>query len=151
VEYSEGVFLGYRHFDRDSVKPLFPFGYGLSYTTFAYHNLKVSPVSGNLNQPVIVSFDLKDTGNREGAEVAQVYVGDTHASVPRPVKELKGFARIELRPGESRHVSIELNRRAFSFYDVKRKDWSAEPGQFGILVGSSSDKIELQGVFTLQP
>jgi beta-glucosidase len=151
VEYSEGVFLGYRHFDRDGVKPLFPFGYGLSYTTFAYHNLKVSPSAGNLNQPVIVSFDLENTGHREGAEVAQVYIGDTHASVPRPVKELKGFARVELKPGESRHVSIALDRRAFSFYDEKKKDWSAEPGQFGILVGASSDLIELQGTFTIQP
>jgi len=151
VEYSEGVFLGYRHFDRDRVRPLFPFGYGLSYTTFAYHNLKVSPRAGNLNQPVIVSFDMENTGHHDGAEIAQVYVGDAHASVPRPVKELKGFARIELKPGESRHVSVALDRRAFSFYDVKKKDWSAEPGQYEILVGSSSDKIELQGAFTLQP
>jgi beta-glucosidase len=151
VEYSEGVFLGYRHFDRAGVKPLFPFGYGLSYTTFVYSNLKLSPSAGNLNQPVTVSFDLKNTGKREAAEVAQVYVGDAHASVPRPVKELKGFARIQLKPGESRHVTVTLDRRAFSFYDVKKKDWSAEPGQFGILVGSSSQKIELQGAFTLQP
>jgi beta-glucosidase len=151
LEYTEGVFLGYRHFDRDGVKPLFPFGYGLSYTTFAYHNLKVSPVTGKLNQPVIVSFDVENTGHRDGAEIAQVYVGDTHASVPRPVKELKGFARIELKPGESRHVSVALDRRAFSFYDVKQKDWSAEPGRFDILVGGSSEKIELQGAFTLQP
>jgi beta-glucosidase len=151
LEYTEGVFLGYRHFDRDGVKPLFPFGYGLSYTTFAYHNLKVSPVTGKLNQPVIVSFDVENTGHRDGAEIAQVYVGDTHASVPRPVKELKGFARIELEPGESRHVSVALDRRAFSFYDVKQKDWSAEPGRFDILVGGSSDKIDLKGAFTLQP
>jgi beta-glucosidase len=151
VEYSEGVFLGYRHFDRDGVKPLFPFGYGLSYTTFAYHNLKVSPGTGNLDGPVTVSFDLQNTGHHGGAEVAQIYVGDAHSSVPRPVKELKGFARIELKPGESRHVSVALDRRAFSFYDVKKKDWSAEPGPFSVLVGGSSDKIELRGAFTLQP
>ena len=151
VDYSEGVFVGYRHYDRATVKPLFPFGYGLSYTTFAYSNLKVSPGAGNLNQPVTVTFDLKNTGKREAAEVAQVYVGDTHASVPRPVKELKGFARVQLKPGESRRVSVTLDRRAFSFYDVKKKDWSAESGQFGILVGSSSQKIELQGAFNLQP
>jgi beta-glucosidase len=151
VEYSEGVFLGYRHFDRASVKPLFPFGYGLSYTTFAYSNLKVSPDTGNLSQPVTVSFDLRNTGKREGAEVAQVYVGDTHATAPRPVKELKGFTRVQLKPGESRHVVVTLDRRAFSFYDVNKKDWSAEPGRFGILVGSSSQKVELQGAFTLQP
>ena len=151
VDYSEGVFVGYRHYDRATVKPLFPFGYGLSYTTFTYSNLKVSPGAGNLNQPVTVTFDLKNTGKREAAEVAQVYVGDTHASVPRPVKELKGFARVQLKPGESRRVSVTLDRRAFSFYDVKKKDWSAESGQFGILVGSSSQKIELQGAFNLQP
>ena len=151
VEYSEGVFLGYRHFDRASVKPLFPFGYGLSYTTFAYSNLKVSTATGNLDQPITVSFDLKNTGKREAAEVSQVYVGDTHASVPRPVKELKAFARTELKAGESRHVVVTLDRRAFSFYDVRKKDWTAEPGQFGILVGSSSQKVELQGAFTLQP
>ncbi len=151
VEYSEGVFLGYRHFDRGGVKPLFPFGYGLSYTTFAYHNLKVSPDTGNLNEPVTVSFDLENTGHYEGAEVAQVYVSDNHARVPRPVKELKGFTRIELRPGESKHVSVALDRRAFSYYDVQKKDWSADPGSFGILVGSSSAKIALQGTFVLAP
>ena len=151
VEYSEGVFLGYRHFDRGGVKPLFPFGYGLSYTTFAYHNLKVSPDTGNLNEPVTVSFDLENTGHYEGAEVAQVYVSDNHARVPRPVKELKGFVRIELKPSESSHVSVALDRRAFSYYDTLKKNWSADPGSFGILVGSSSDTIELQGTFVLAP
>jgi len=151
VEYSEGVFLGYRHFDRGGVKPLFPFGYGLSYTTFTYHNLKVSPDTGNLNEPVTVSFDLENTGHYEGAEVAQVYVSDNHARVPRPVKELKGFARTELKPGESRHVSVALDRRAFSYYDERKKGWNVDPGSFGILVGSSSDKIELQGTFALAP
>ena len=151
VEYSEGVFLGYRHFDRAGVKPLFPFGYGLSYTTFAYHNLKVSPDTGNLNEPVIVSFDVENTGHYGGAEVAQLYVSDNHARVPRPRKELKGFARVELKPGESKHVSVALDRRAFSYYDVLKKNWNADPGSFGILVGSSSDKIELQGTFVLAP
>jgi beta-glucosidase len=151
VEYSEGVFLGYRHFDLAGVKPLFPFGYGLSYTTFAYHNLKVSPDAGNLNESVIVSFDVENTGHYGGAEVAQLYVSDNHARVPRPLKELKGFARVELKPGESRHVRVALDRRAFSYYDVLKKNWNADPGSFGILVGSSSDKIELQGTFVLAP
>lgn len=151
VEYSEGVFLGYRHFDRGAVRPLFPFGFGLSYTTFAYHNLKVSPDTGNLNEPVTVSFDLENTGPYEGAEVAQVYVSDNHARVPRPVKELKGFARIELKPGESKRVRVTLDRRAFSYYDVPKRNWNADPGSFGILVGSSSDKIELQRTFVLAP
>lgn len=149
VQYAEGVFVGYRYYDRSATKPLFPFGFGLSYTTFAYSNLSVSPQRGNLNEPVTVSFDVKNSGHKEGAEVAELYVGDSHASVPRPVKELKGFAKVNLKPGESTRISLKLDRRAFSFYDVGKKGWSAEPGDFAILVGSSSDKIELQGKFSL--
>jgi beta-glucosidase len=149
VRYSEGVFVGYRHFDRSTTKPLFAFGYGLSYTTFVYSNLSVAPNGGSLSQPVIVSFDMTNTGHREGAEVAQLYVGDPHASVPRPVKELKGFARVNLKPRETKHVTIRLDRRSFSFYDVNKKDWNAEPGEFLLLVGASSDDIRLKGSFTL--
>ncbi len=149
VQYSEGVFVGYRYFDRSATKPLFAFGYGLSYSTFAYSKLAVTPQTGNLNEPVSVSFDVKNTGRREAAEVAELYVGDSHASVPRPVKELKAFAKVSLKPGETRRVTLMLERRAFSFYDVQKKDWNAEPGDFEILVGSSSDNIQLQGKFTL--
>jgi len=149
VQYSEGVFLGYRHFDRSETKPLFAFGYGLSYTTFAYSKLEVTPQTGNLSQPVTVSFDVKNTGNRAAAEVAELYVGDSHASVPRPVKELKAFAKVNLKPGETKRVTLTLDRRAFSFYDVKTKDWIAEPGDFTILVGSSSDNIQLRSKFIL--
>ncbi|MGA9978430.1 MAG: glycoside hydrolase family 3 C-terminal domain-containing protein, partial [Candidatus Sulfotelmatobacter sp.] len=148
VQYSEGVFVGYRYFDRSPTKPLFAFGYGLSYSTFAYSKLAVTPQTGNLNEPVSVSFDVKNTGRREAAEVAELYVGDSHASVPRPVKELKAFAKVSLKPGETRRVTLMLERRAFSFYDVQKKDWNAEPGDFEILVGSSSDNIQLQGKFT---
>ena len=151
VKYSEGVFLGYRGYDKSGVKPMFPFGYGLSYTTFAYKDISVSPAQGGLNQPVKVSFDVTNTGKRQGAEVAELYVGDSHAKVPRPAKELKGFARIELKPGETRRVTIELNRRAFSYYDVDRKDWTAAPGKFEILAGPSSDKLPLQATFTSEP
>ena len=149
VKYSEGVFLGYRHFDRSETKPLFAFGYGLSYTTFDYNTLSITPGSANVSEPVEVSFTVKNTGPREAAEIAELYVGDTHASVPRPVKELKGFARIDLKPGEARRVTLSLDRRAFSFYDVNRKDWNAEPGDFTILVGSASNDIRLRGTFTL--
>jgi beta-glucosidase len=149
VPYSEGVFVGYRHFDRANVKPLFAFGYGLSYTTFEYSKLSVTPTRSQLNEPVTVSFDLKNTGPREGAEVAELYVGAAHPSVPRPIKELKGFARVNLKPGETRHVSIMLDRRAFAFYDVNRKDWNAESGDFSVLVGASSDDVRLRGTFTL--
>jgi beta-glucosidase len=150
LQYTEGVFLGYRHYDKAGIKPAFAFGHGLSYTTFSYSNLGVTPESGNLAQPVSVSFDLTNTGSREGAEVAQVYVGDTHASVPRPVKELKGFTKVNLKPGEKRRVTVTLDRRAFSFYDVKKKDWSAEPGDFRIFVRGSSADTPLTGTFKLQ-
>jgi beta-glucosidase len=149
VRYSEGVFMGYRHFDRSETKPLFAFGYGLSYTTFGYGKLSVSPQTGDLNEPVTVSFDVKNTGHRDGAEVAELYVGNPAASVPRPVKELKGFAKVRLKPGESKRVTLKLDRRAFSFYDIKMGDWRAEAGDFTILVGGSSDNIQLRAKFTL--
>lgn len=149
VAYTEGVFLGYRHFDKAGIKPLFPFGSGLSYTTFGYKNLSVSP-SNSGDSVATVSFDVTNTGNRAGAEVAQVYVGDLHASVPRPLKELKGFARVQLAPSEIKHVSLQLDRRAFSYYDVKSHRWKADPGDFDVLVGRSAGQIELTGKFTLR-
>lgn len=149
VKYEEGVFVGYRHFDRSQVKSLFPFGFGLSYTKFQYTDLTVAPSSSDLNGPVIVSFNIKNIGQREGAEIAQLYVGDSHSSVPRPVKELKGFAKVNLLPGESKRVTLQLDRRAFSFFDEKMHEWRAEPGEFAILVGSSSAKMELQGKYIL--
>jgi beta-glucosidase len=149
VAYSEGVFLGYRQFDRPNArtKPLFPFGFGLSYTTFHYSNLQVAPGTGDA--VATVSFDVKNTGTRQGAEVAELYVGDKHSHIERPVKELKGFAKVDLKPGETRTVRLTLDRRAFSYFDPKLHRWTAEPGDFSILVGSSSAKIELEGKFTL--
>jgi beta-glucosidase len=147
VTYTEGVFVGYRGYEKSGVKPLFPFGYGLSYTTFAYKNLAVSPASASGN--VEVHFDVTNTGNRAGAEVAQVYVGDRHSSVPRPVKELKGFAKVSLGAGETRQVSVSLDRRAFAYYDVKKHDWAVEPGDFDVYVGRSSAQIELTGKVAL--
>src|SRR6202040_621769 len=114
--------------------PLFAFGYGLSYTTFGYSNLSVTPNRGALSEAITVSFDVRNTGHREGAEVAELYVGDSHASVPRPVKELKGFAKVQLKPGETKRVTISLDQRAFSYYDVSMSAWKAEPGDFSILV-----------------
>jgi beta-glucosidase len=152
VEYSEGVFVGYRGYEKNNTKPLFAFGHGLSYTTFKYSNLKVSPVAGSATEGsrYEVSFDVKNTGTREGADVAQVYVGDSHAKVPRPPKELKGFSKVSLRPGESRRVTITLDRRALSYYDVGAKAWRAEPGDFDVLVGRSSAEIELRGKLKLE-
>src|SRR6266849_4436800 len=160
VTYKEGVFLGYRHFDKSPTKPLFPFGYGLSYTRFKYSNLAISPdvMKPGVTKPdgmkeagtVTVSFDVSNTGEREGSEVAEVYVGDRHASVPRPIKELKGLAKIHLMPGETRRASVTLDRRALSFYDVNSKQWKAESGDFDIYVASSAEQINLQGKLTLQ-
>jgi beta-glucosidase len=152
VKYSEGVFVGYRHFDHDNMKPLFPFGYGLSYTTFAYKNLTVSPTTAAFAQgPVTVTFDVTNTGSHAAAEVAQLYVGDTHSSVPRPPKELKGFSKVELRPGETKRVSIQLEFRALAYYDVKSHNWTADPGLFDIYVGRSDADIQLQGKLNYQP
>jgi beta-glucosidase len=150
VKYSEGVFVGYRHYDKAATQPAFPFGYGLSYTTFKYRNLSVTPQSGDLSSPVVVAFDVTNTGSRDGAEVAELYIGDSHARVPRPVKELKAFSKVDLKPGETRHIQLSLDRRAFSYYNVDKKDWTAEPGDFAILVGGSSDNTPLRGSFTLK-
>jgi beta-glucosidase len=149
VEYKEGVFVGYRHFDKSGSKPLFPFGYGLSYTSFAYKDLKVSR-SATSNDQVLVEFDVTNTGSRAGADVAQVYVGDGHAPVPTPVKELKGFSKVDLNPGESKHVQIALDRRAFSYYDVKDHKWALAPGDFDVFVARSAAEIELAGKVALQ-
>ncbi len=149
VEYTEGAFVGYRGYDRSAIKPMFPFGFGLSYTSFQYSHLTVTPDSTDSADSVVVSFEVKNTGGRAGAEVAEVYVGDAHAPVPRPVKELKGFAKVSLGPGEAKAVTLHLNRRSFSYYDAGRKEWIAAPSDFAILVGSSSEQIELKGNFHL--
>jgi beta-glucosidase len=146
IVYRERLFVGYRGYEHNGTKPLFPFGYGLSYTAFAYRNLSLARAGNNIT----VSFDITNTGKREGDEVAQVYVGDKHANVPRPAKELKGFAKIHLRPGEARHVAVKLDRRAFSYYDVNLKQWHIDPGEFDILVGQSAEQIELHGKLMLK-
>lgn len=150
VKYSEGVFLGYRHFDKSGIKPLFPFGHGLSYTTFEYSNLKITPAKVSGIAPVTVAFDIKNTGERAGAEVAQVYVGDGHSKVERPVKELKGFSKVVLKPGESKHVTVALDRRAFSYFDQEKNAWTIDPGDFTVLVGSSSQLIRFSGKVNVQ-
>ena len=143
VVYKEGVFVGYRGYEKNRTKPLFPFGHGLSYTTFSYSKLSVTPGS-SMDGKVTIAFDVTNTGKREGADVAQVYVGDTHAKVPRPAKELKGFSKVFLKPGETKHLSVALDRRAFAYYDASAKEWRAEPGDYDILVGRSSEQIELR-------
>jgi beta-glucosidase len=150
LAYREGIFLGYRHFDKTGRKPLFPFGHGLSYTTFKYGGLTISPETMREDSPVTVSFDVTNTGRRTGAEVAELYVGDGHARVVRPPKELKGFAKVSLEPGETRRVQIALDRRALSYFDAGSRQWRADPGPFDVLVGPSSQKIELRGTVVLK-
>ena len=151
VLYGEGIFVGYRHYDAREIEPLFPFGHGLSYTSFKYSNLKVSPAKARAGDKIKVSVDVKNTGKVPGKEVVQVYVSDIVSSVPRPPKELKAFKKVALSPGETKTVAFTLTKEVLSFYDVKLKDWAAEPGDFEILVGSSSRDIRAKGKFTLLP
>lgn len=140
VKYKEGVFVGYRGYEKNHAQPRFPFGYGLSYTTFRFSNLQASPTA--------VSLDVTNTGQREGAAVPQVYIGEEHPKLPRPEKELKGFAKVNLKPGETQHVTIPLDDRSFSYYDVAAKEWKADPGTYNVMVGSSVEDIELRGTIT---
>lgn len=149
VLYGEGIFVGYRHYDARKIAPLFPFGHGLSYTTFAYKNLAVTPVA-TTDGNVTVTVDIENTGAREGKEVVQLYIADAASSLPRPPEELKGFKKVALAPGEKKTVVFELNRRSLSFFDPSKNQWVAEPGKFEALVGSSSRDIRLKGSFVLQ-
>ncbi len=155
VEYKEGVFVGYRGYERDNLKPLFPFGYGLSYTTFEYRDLEIVPNAleekGERASEAgfEVSFEVVNTGDLAGSEVAQLYVGSAGSDIQRPSKELRGFVKVALRPGERKRVSINLDRRAFCYYEVREKRWKIEPGEVKILVGRSSEQIELQGTIRL--
>ncbi len=150
VTLSDGVFTGYRHQDVRGTDPRFPFGFGLSYTSFIYENLRLSAKTAKTGDSVTVTVDVVNNGPRAGAEVVQVYVRDVEASVPRPVKELKGFAKVQLEPGERKPVTIELLPRAFAFYDVARHDWHAEPGEFELLVGASSRDIRATATLQLE-
>ena len=141
VVYKEGIFVGYRGYEHNKTKPLFPFGYGLSYTNFKYSNLKSDERQ--------VSFDVTNTGKLAGDAVPQVYIAAENSSVPRSVKELKGFSRVTVEPGKTRRVTVPLNSRAFAYYDVGQKQWRADKGDYDVLVGSSSEQIDLTGKITL--
>ena len=146
VAYTEGVFVGYRHYDARQVEPLFPFGFGLSYTAFDYGDVTAhSDDEGN----VVVNVSVANVGDRAGIETVQVYVGDVESSVPRPPQELKGFARVDLAPGATEEVTITLDRRAFAFWDIDGHEWRVEPGDFELRVGSSSRDIKGTTTVTL--
>lgn len=146
VTYSEGLLVGYRWFDTKKIAPQFPFGFGLSYTTFAYSHLKLIPGNGT-NELVTAQFDLKNTGSRAGAEVAELYVHQDHPGLPRPEKELKGFKKVLLEPGEQQTISIPLGKTAFAYYNPDKTSWIMEPDDFQISVGSSSLNLPLTGSF----
>jgi beta-glucosidase len=141
-EYKEGVFVGYRWYEAKKIEPLYPFGFGLSYTKFEYSNLKIFGLPGK--NSFAITFNIKNIGNVDGAEIAQLYVQDIESSVPRPVKELKAFKKIVVKPGETVNVSMHLNNVDFAYWNVKTNGWTVEPGKFNILVGSSSKNILLK-------
>lgn len=149
VEYKEGIFVGYRYYDKKAMDVLFPFGYGLSYTNFEYSNLKISKNEIDDTEKVTVSVNIKNIGDVFGKEIVQLYIRDKESSVTRPEKELKGFEKIGLEPGEEKEVTFILNKRSFAYYNVDLGDWHVESGEFEILIGKSSREIVLKEVITV--
>ena len=169
IAYSEGLYVGYRGYEKSKIKPLYAFGHGLSYTEFGFSNLKIKPsaqnddnsltkVSLSESKPEVdnenhdladVSFTVTNSGKRAGAEVAQLYVGQENPTVDRPIKELKGFKRVYLQPGESETVTLPLNLRSFAYWDEATQKWIALPGTYKVSVGAASDDIKLKGQFSL--
>jgi beta-glucosidase len=149
VHYGEGIFVGYRYYDKKEVPPLFPFGHGLSYTKFSYSNLVLSSAQVPADEEILICVDVENQGFRAGKEVVQLYIQDVASSLMRPEKELKAFAKVRLEPGQRKTVTFEVGGDALSFYDPARQCWVAEPGEFKVLVGSSSKDIRLVGGFTL--
>jgi len=145
VVYGEGLFVGYRYYDKKEMAPLFPFGFGLSYTTFEYSNLRLNREKFNIADGLTATMDVKNTGKRTGQEVVQIYVRDVRSSLVRPQKELKKFFKIVIKPGETITVTTYLDKEAFWFYDPAQSAWITQPGEFEILVGSSSQDIRLSG------
>ena len=151
VDYAEGIYVGYRYFDKQKIEPVFPFGYGLSYTKFDYSDLKVSPKEASSGEQIKVSVKVHNSGSRTGAEVVELYIHDGHSSVDRPLQELKGFQRVDLEPGQSKDVHFALDRTSIAFYSPTKKNWVTEPGRFDVLVGSSSRDIRVKGSFIVKP
>src|SRR5580704_6034635 len=150
IPYSEGIFVGYRGYEHNHVEPLFPFGFGLSYTTFSYSDIDVEPAIFNGTQPVKVSFTVTNSGKRAGAEVAELYVGQENPKISRPIKELKGFEKVYLQPGQSKTVTLELNQRSFAYFNTTTEEWDALPGSYNVLAGGSSEDTPLKGQVSLK-
>lgn len=149
-EYKEGLYVGYRGVDQYKTRPLFAFGHGLSYTTFRLGKARADKTSMTLTDSITFTLSVTNTGQRAGAEVVQLYVSDLKSSLPCPKKELKGFQKVFLQPGETREVSITIGRDALSFYDDRQKQWKVEPGAFEALIGTASDRIASNVRFTLK-
>lgn len=149
-KYNEGIFVGYRWADKEKTRPLFPFGHGLSYTTFKYGKAVADRKVIGRNEVLTVTVPVTNTGSREGAEVVQLYISDLKSSLPRPVKELKGFSKIRLSPGETREVTFTIDKDALSFFDDARHEWVAEPGKFEAIVASSATDIKSKVLFELK-
>jgi beta-glucosidase len=146
VVYEEGIYVGYRHYDKENIAPLFPFGYGLSYTSFLYKNLQVeSSDEGTFK----ISLEIENTGLVTGKEVIQLYIKDSESSIDKPDKELKGFTKVNLEPGELKTIPIELERDDFSYFDPQLNKWVVEPGEYEILIGTSSRDIRLRKVINI--
>jgi len=150
VQYKEGLLIGYRYYDTKDIEPMFPFGFGLSYTAFAYSNLKVNVKQPKGKVAVTAVFDIKNIGNVDGAEVAQLYVSDPVCSIIRPAKELKGFSKVFLKKGETKTISITLDESSFSYFKEKVGAFGFDAGEFGILIGESSKDIRLKKVIQLK-
>jgi beta-glucosidase len=144
VHYAEGIYVGYRHFDKAGIKPLFPFGYGLSYTTFGYKHLQLSNANLSPDGSVKTSVDITNTGKRAGGEVAELYIHVLHPKIDRPVRELKGFAKVALAPGETKTVDFNITPRDLAYFDVPGHQWKADVGEYEIEVGASSRDIRLK-------
>jgi beta-glucosidase len=150
VRYGEGLFIGYRYYDAKEMPVLFPFGYGLSYTTFEYSHPKVSAKNFKDVDGLTVTVDVTNTGDVAGKEIVQVYVHDHHSGLVRPEKELKGFAKVELQPGETKSVSFPLDFRAFAFYHPEYEQWITEDGDFDIMIAASAADIRETVTATLE-
>lgn len=150
IYYDEGIYVGYRYFDKNNIEPLFPFGFGLSYTQFEYRNLKLSKTEIAKGEEIELTLDVKNIGRNSGAEIVQVYAKDVQCSVDRPPKELIGFARVQLNAGETKTVIISIQAQDLSYYDAESHKWVLEPGEFKILVGASSRDIKLDAKITVK-
>lgn len=149
-KYNESIFVGYRWTDKQKIRPLFPFGHGLSYTTFAYGKATVNKKVMKIDEQIAITVPITNTGKRIGSEIVQLYISDLKSSLPRPVKELKGFSKIQLAPGETQEVTFLIDKQALSFFNDSRHEWVAEPGKFEAQIAASATDIKSKVTFELE-